>query len=81
LVWGVIASLYLGNAMLLMLNLPLVGLWVKLLSIPRPGSTAASSSSPRSARSACIDRRRPAVDGRHRHRRILLRAIDAPVRR
>ena len=36
LVWGVIASLYLGNAMLLILNLPLVGLWVKLLSIPRP---------------------------------------------
>jgi len=36
LVWGVIASLYVGNAMLLVLNLPLVGLWVKLLSIPRP---------------------------------------------
>jgi putative tricarboxylic transport membrane protein len=36
LVWGVIASLYLGNAMLLILNLPLVGLWVRLLSIPRP---------------------------------------------
>ncbi|MDP2391477.1 MAG: tripartite tricarboxylate transporter permease, partial [Acidobacteriota bacterium] len=35
-VWGVIASLYVGNAMLLVLNLPLVGLWVKLLSIPRP---------------------------------------------
>jgi putative tricarboxylic transport membrane protein len=36
LVWGVIASLYIGNAMLLVLNLPLVGLWVKLLAIPRP---------------------------------------------
>jgi putative tricarboxylic transport membrane protein len=36
LVWGVIASLYVGNAMLLVLNLPLVGLWVQLLSIPRP---------------------------------------------
>jgi putative tricarboxylic transport membrane protein len=36
LVWGVIASLYVGNAMLLVLNLPLVGLWVKLLAIPRP---------------------------------------------
>jgi putative tricarboxylic transport membrane protein len=35
LVWGVIASLYIGNVMLLVLNLPLVGLWVKLLSIPR----------------------------------------------
>jgi putative tricarboxylic transport membrane protein len=36
LVWGLIASLYIGNAMLLVLNLPLVGLWVRLLSIPRP---------------------------------------------
>ncbi len=36
LVWGLIASLYVGNAMLLVLNLPLVGVWVKLLSIPRP---------------------------------------------
>ncbi len=36
LVWGLIASLYIGNIMLLVLNLPLVGLWVRLLSIPRP---------------------------------------------
>jgi putative tricarboxylic transport membrane protein len=36
LVWGLIASLYIGNVMLLILNLPLVGLWVKLLEIPRP---------------------------------------------
>jgi putative tricarboxylic transport membrane protein len=36
LVWGVIASLYVGNVMLLVLNLPLVGLWVRLLTIPRP---------------------------------------------
>jgi putative tricarboxylic transport membrane protein len=35
LVWGLIASFYVGNAMLLVLNLPLVGLWVKLLQIPR----------------------------------------------
>jgi putative tricarboxylic transport membrane protein len=35
LVWGLIASLYVGNAMLLLLNLPLVGLWVRLLTIPR----------------------------------------------
>ena len=32
--WGLIASMYLGNAMLLILNLPLVGLWVKILTIP-----------------------------------------------
>jgi putative tricarboxylic transport membrane protein len=35
LVWGLIASLYVGNVMLLVLNLPLVGLWVRLLTIPR----------------------------------------------
>jgi putative tricarboxylic transport membrane protein len=35
LVWGLIASLYIGNLMLLVLNLPLVGLWVRLLLIPR----------------------------------------------
>jgi putative tricarboxylic transport membrane protein len=36
LVWGLIASLYIANVMLLILNLPLVGLWVKLLAIPQP---------------------------------------------
>jgi putative tricarboxylic transport membrane protein len=36
LVWGLIASLYIGNAMLLVLNLPLAGVWVRLLAIPRP---------------------------------------------
>jgi putative tricarboxylic transport membrane protein len=32
--WGLIASMWIGNAMLLVLNLPLIGLWVKLLSVP-----------------------------------------------
>ncbi|WP_119304937.1 tripartite tricarboxylate transporter permease [Dongia deserti] len=36
LVWGLIASLYLGNIALLLLNLPLVGMWVRLLAIPTP---------------------------------------------
>ncbi len=35
LVWALIASMYIGNVMLLILNLPLVGLWVKLLNIPK----------------------------------------------
>jgi putative tricarboxylic transport membrane protein len=35
LVWGLVASLFIANAMLLVLNLPLVGLWVRLLTIPR----------------------------------------------
>ena len=36
LVWTLIASLYIGNVMLLILNLPLVKIWVKLLEVPRP---------------------------------------------
>lgn len=32
--WGVIASFYVGNVILLILNLPLVGIWVKILKIP-----------------------------------------------
>jgi putative tricarboxylic transport membrane protein len=36
LVWALIASLYIGNVLLIVLNLPLVGMWVKVLQIPRP---------------------------------------------
>jgi len=32
--WGVVASMYVGNVMLLILNLPLIGVWVRFLSIP-----------------------------------------------
>lgn len=32
--WGVITSMYTGNVMLLILNIPLIGLWVKLLKVP-----------------------------------------------
>ena len=32
--WGTIASMYVGNAMLLVLNLPLIGLWVQVLRVP-----------------------------------------------
>jgi TctA family transporter len=32
--WGLIASMWIGNLMLLVLNLPLVGLWVRLLAVP-----------------------------------------------
>lgn len=34
-VWGLVASMYIGNVMLLILNLPLVGLFVKILLVPR----------------------------------------------
>ena len=33
--WGVIASMWMGNLMLLLLNLPMIGLWVRLLRIPQ----------------------------------------------
>jgi TctA family transporter len=32
--WGLVASMWVGNLMLLVLNLPLIGLWVKLLAVP-----------------------------------------------
>jgi len=34
--WGVVGSMYIGNAMLLILNLPLIGVWVQLLKVPYP---------------------------------------------
>ncbi len=34
--WGVIASMYVGNVMLLVLNLPLIGIWIKILKVPYP---------------------------------------------
>jgi putative tricarboxylic transport membrane protein len=36
LVWGLIASLFIGNVMLLALNLPMIAIWVKMLQIPAP---------------------------------------------
>jgi putative tricarboxylic transport membrane protein len=32
--WGLIASMWVGNAMLVILNLPLIGIWIKLLTVP-----------------------------------------------
>jgi TctA family transporter len=32
--WGLIASMWVGNAMLVVLNLPLIGIWIKLLQVP-----------------------------------------------
>ncbi|MGB3414800.1 MAG: tripartite tricarboxylate transporter permease [Microbacteriaceae bacterium] len=36
LVWSIIASLFIGNALLLILNVPLVGMWTRVLAIPYP---------------------------------------------
>ena len=76
LVWALIASLFLAIFLLLMLNLPLVGLWVSLLAIPQPWLFAGFSSSPPWAPSRrAVDRRTVDVGG-------LWRAglFDAPVR-
>ncbi len=35
-VWGLVASMYIGNLMLLVLNLPLVGFWARLIKVPYP---------------------------------------------
>jgi putative tricarboxylic transport membrane protein len=32
--WGIVASMYLGNIMLLVLNMPLIGMWVQVLKLP-----------------------------------------------
>ncbi len=32
--WGIVASMYIGNAMLLVLNMPLIGIWVQVLKLP-----------------------------------------------
>ncbi|MGA2954651.1 MAG: tripartite tricarboxylate transporter permease [Thermodesulfobacteriota bacterium] len=34
--WGTVASMYVGNVMLLVLNLPLIGMWVRILKVPYP---------------------------------------------
>jgi putative tricarboxylic transport membrane protein len=34
--WGIIVSMYVGNVMLLILNLPMIGLWVQILKVPYP---------------------------------------------
>ena len=49
--WGLIASMWIGNLMLVVLNLPLVGIWVRLLRSPTVFSTRQSSCS---AASACF---------------------------
>ena len=52
--WGLIASFWIGNVLLVMLNVPLIGVWVKLLQVPyRTCSRRRCSSS----RSACTARR------------------------
>ena len=47
--WGMVASMWVGNLMLVVLNLPLVGIWVKLLTVPYrllfPGDPACSAAS------------------------------------
>ena len=57
--WGLIASMWVGNLMLVVLNLPLIGIWVKLLTVPYrhalPGDPAVllrSASTPSTTRTS-----------------------------
>ena len=80
LVWALIASLYIGNVMLLVLNLPLVGMWVKLLKIPQaaPLRRHPDLRDGRRLRHAPVGvRPRPAV--RDRPARRLMRRFDFPT--
>src|SRR3546814_13247236 len=54
LVWGLIASLYIGNLMLLVLNLPMAGVWVRVLAIPRPLLYAGIRSEERRVGKECV---------------------------
>jgi len=55
--WGLIASMWIGNAMLVVLNLPMIGLWVKLLQVPYRFLFPPSWRSRRSAFTASTTRR------------------------
>src|SRR6476659_3376988 len=47
--WGLIVSMWVGNLMLVILNLPLIGIWVKLLTVPYRSSSRRSRCSAASA--------------------------------
>ena len=89
LVWGLIASLLIANFMLLVLNLPLIGLWVKLLTIPKPWlyagillfatlGTIGGNQPGRRLRALPVADRRRAL--RHRHPRLCRAAHPARPR-
>jgi putative tricarboxylic transport membrane protein len=52
-VWGLLASMYIGNIALLALNLPLIGIWVRLLRVPQYALIGGISSSASSASTPC----------------------------
>ena len=56
-VWGVIASFCIGNAILLVLSLPLIALWVKIIEIPRGSCSRSCSAFASSAPTASTARR------------------------
>ena len=84
LIWGLIASLYIGNVFLLVLNLPMVGVWVRLLSLPKPwlyGGILVLSSARRLQPQRQRGRSRDPVGHRHgRLRHAGRRGADRPVR-
>ena len=78
LVWTLIASLFIGNVMLLVLNLPLAGVWARVMLLPRPllfGGVLVLASLGAYTLEPLVARRRAAV------RRRRARARDARLRR
>ena len=55
--WGVIASMWIGNLMLIIINLPLIGIWVSLLRVPYyllfPAIVVFCASAPTASATAC----------------------------
>ena len=81
--WGLIASMWVGNLMLVVLNLPLIGMWIKLLTVPY---RCCSRRSCCSARSACTRSTTTRFDVMHDgalrlHRLRVRQARDASRRR
>ena len=80
LVWALIASLYVGNVLLLLLNLPLIRVWVKVLQIPRPALYAGILVFATLGVYAVVRQRRRGADRvRHRGGRFLMRRYDFPI--
>jgi hypothetical protein len=75
--WGLVASMWIGNLMLLVLNLPLVGVWIRLLQLP---VQVPLSADPRVLLHRHLRVPRPGVRRADRRRRLRVRIRDGEAR-
>jgi putative tricarboxylic transport membrane protein len=83
LVWTLVASLYIGNVMLLVLNLPLVGMWARVMLVPRPmlfGGHSRARLGRRVQPESIAARSRAAVRRRRRRLRMRIYGISRSCR-